>query len=348
MIKEGIAIVLGAGASTTFGLPLGSVLRDDIAKSLNIRFGDFNSNQESGSPLIVEALKTRGRQLGLNSVKEFVHAGREICEALPLCASIDDVIERHAGRDDYTLCAKLAIAETILRYERRSGLWQDPNKISSPDLSKFDGAWISSLLQLITRGCAPSNLKDAFSRLRVIIFNYDRCFEQFSFLWLKRVYRITDEEAAECLKAAKIVHPYGTVGKLPFQISNRGVPIGCNVNADDLLDISNGIFTYSESRDSIEDKISIDDIVDNSRVFCFFGFAFHGQNIKLLTSEGSTLFNTRHVYSTDVAVPEPRWITIKSRLSQCLNTPDQHLFLNRSPSSCENLLNDFSEDWVEY
>ena len=50
-------LVLGAGASFGFGLPLGSGLRNAIATDLNIMFDDWGSNLQSGSHEIVEALR---------------------------------------------------------------------------------------------------------------------------------------------------------------------------------------------------------------------------------------------------------------------------------------------------
>ncbi len=348
MIKEEIAIVLGAGASTTFKLPLGAVLRDDIARSLDIKLDTFGSTFQSGSLEIIEALKVLARSKGQSSTRDYANAGREISEALPLCASIDDVVERHAGKEAYSVCAKLAISEAILKYERKSGLCRDQNRIADPDISLFDGKWISSLLQLITRGCSHSDLPEAFSRLKVIIFNYDRCFEHFSFLWLKRVYRLSDQEAAACLEKATIVHPYGSVGKLPFQMPNRGTPIGKHNGPADLLDISTRIYTYSEYRESILEKSIIDKMIEESRVLIFFGFAFHPQNIKMLSGSGERPFHTRHVYSTDVDMPEPRWNAIKDRMSACLNVDSSNLFMHRAVDSCENLIKEFAEDWAEY
>lgn len=348
MIKKEIAIVLGAGSSLTFNLPLGSALRDNIRKSLNLQLSTFGDSLTSGSVDLLHALRTLAKSRNQQSIAEYLNAGREISEALPLCASIDDVVERHASKEAFSACAKLAIAEAILTYERKSGLRQDPSKISEPDISNFDGSWASQLLQLITRGCSASDLSEAFSRLKVINFNYDRCFEQFSFLWLKRVYRLSNEEASNCIKKAAIIHPYGSLGDLPFRQPNQGVSIGYHASPSELLNISKNIFTYSESRDSDRDTLSIGEIIDSSRSIIFFGFAFHAQNIRLLTTGRGRIFNTRHVYTTDVDVPEPRWNAIKSRVAHCLDVEEQYLSFHRSKESCEKLIVEFAEDWTEY
>lgn len=175
MLRDDVAVVLGAGSSLTFGFPLGSALRNDIAKILAVEFDSFGSNLKAGSQIFLDVLKNYARDQGLTSVREYVHAAREIAEALPVCLSIDDVVERHSGKPEYTICAKLAIAEAIQRYEAKSGIAFRSG--SAPDISKFDGKWITSLLQGITRGCSASDLPQAFSRLKIVNFNYDRCFE---------------------------------------------------------------------------------------------------------------------------------------------------------------------------
>ena len=55
-------LVLGAGASAGFGLPLGSGLRSTISDDLNIMFDDWGQSLKSGSPEIVEALRVLVRE----------------------------------------------------------------------------------------------------------------------------------------------------------------------------------------------------------------------------------------------------------------------------------------------
>src|SRR3546814_17520099 len=56
-VRINTVLVLGAGSSFGFGLPLGSGLRKIIADDLNIMFDDCGSRLESGSGEIVEALR---------------------------------------------------------------------------------------------------------------------------------------------------------------------------------------------------------------------------------------------------------------------------------------------------
>jgi hypothetical protein len=344
VLRDDVAIVLGAGSSLTFGFPLGSALRNDIAKILAIEFDSFGSNLKAGSQVFLDALKNHARDQGQTSVRDYVHAARDIAEALPVCLSIDDVIERHSRKVEYNICAKSAIAEAIQKYESKSGIAFRSG--SPPDISRFDGKWITSLLQGITRGCGVGELSEAFSRLKVINFNYDRCFEQFAFLWLKRAYRLSDSEATETLANACIIHPYGSLGEL--RVGQRTIPFGQEPNASLLAEIFPKIFTYSESRDEKGTAKSVQQIVDNCRSIVFFGFAFHPQNIRLMKSDTRREMHTRHVYSTNVGIPEPRWEVIGARMSECLNVDAPNLFLHRSTDSCENLLHEFGDSWLEF
>lgn len=108
------------------------------------------------------------------------------------------------------------------------------------------------------------------------------------------------------------------------------------------------IFTYSESRDEKGTAKSVQKILDGCRSIVFFGFAFHPQNMRLMKSEADRVMHTRHVYSTDVGMPAPRWEVISTRLSDCLNIDPPNLFLHRSPDSCENLLHEFGDTWLEF
>ena len=127
MLTDKTVLVLGAGASLAFKFPLGTGLKGILSENLNIRFDDFGSRQESGSYQIVEALRdiSRDDEHLRGKISPYVVAAQEIAEAMPMCGSIDDYIERHSGHREYDRCAKLGIAEVILEAERASSLRLD-------------------------------------------------------------------------------------------------------------------------------------------------------------------------------------------------------------------------------
>jgi hypothetical protein len=115
-------LVLGAGASCGFGLPIGAQLKDTISQDLNIGFA-FNSQLESGSWEIVEALRVLARARGESNINTFLASARRIAQSMNISGSIDEFVERHSAEKDVSICAKLSIAKSILLAERSSKLF---------------------------------------------------------------------------------------------------------------------------------------------------------------------------------------------------------------------------------
>lgn len=348
MLSNETTLILGAGSSLTFGLPLGADLKNQIADAIDIYMSDFGRNLTRGDYEIVKAFRViakAGDGDGSN-INRYLSAASEIADALPVCASIDDYIERHAGNSLYEVCAKIGIAHCILNAERKSKLHCDPNRNDPPDLRTLSGSWIDQFLQLTTRGCRADDLPSAFSKLHVINFNYDRCFEYFAFFWLKRVYKLSDNVTQEVLSEINIVHPYGSLGALPCLSNEQTVPFGYSPSATELVQIASRIRTYSESSKDIVRSTAIDKAVQNCRKFVVLGFAFHSQNMDLLTCQPTAKAFARHVYASAVGVPEPRWDVIRGRLRRSFGISDNNLFTHKVSESCEDLFYEFGDNIV--
>jgi hypothetical protein len=182
MLGDDVALVLGAGSSFKFGLPLGSTLKEKIAKVVDIYFDDWGNKQERGSRHIVEALRQHAHKNGHNDINPYIRAGRNIAQALPNCDSIDEYIERHSSDKIGELCAKLGIVQCILEGEKGSKFAKSREGRTVYSIGGLGDSWISSYLRRATHRCAPDNLEEAFTKIKVINFNYDRCFEIFALL----------------------------------------------------------------------------------------------------------------------------------------------------------------------
>lgn len=345
MLRRETTLVLGAGASKIFGLPLGVDLKKNIASSIDLYFDDWGNSLKRGDYEIAEAFRVVAKRstLGNGSINPYVQASREIAEALPVCGSIDDYIERHAGHDLYAICAKIGIAHCILNSERKSALRANPDRLDPPDITTFSGSWLDRFLQLITQGCRSDSLSEALGKVKVINFNYDRCFEHFVFYWLRRVYRLTDEAAGAAIACLEIVHPYGSIGYLPSYHHNGAIPFGYTPSASELVHIADGIRTYSESTVETERAASINNAVQSCTNFVVLGFAFHQQNMNLLQCTPFNPPSTRRVYASAVEVSEPKWEIVRRRISEALRVPEERLYTYKVNESCEKLFEEYSD-----
>jgi hypothetical protein len=120
-----------------------------------------------------------------------------------------------------------------------------------------------------------------------VVFNYDRCIEHFLYHAIQTVYRVKAEDAAATLRHLRIFHPYGTVGSLPWQTDSAGptIEFGGEVDAHQLNALRQGIRTYSEKLGEYKGLAPIREAVLAANVVVFLGFAFHPDNMALLTPE---------------------------------------------------------------
>ena len=345
MLREHVTLILGAGSSVVFGLPLGVGLKNQIAESIYLHYDDFGRSLERGSHEIAEAFKLIAQKDDRlrGNTNSLIKAAREIADALPMCGSIDDYIERHTGHQEYEQCAKLGIAHCILKSERNSALRLDPYKGNGVDLSAYQGCWLSEFLQIVTRRSSTETLKEAFSKITVINFNYDRCFDQFTYFWLITVYKLSQQEATDVLSSIEIIHPYGSIGSIAY-IDRSGVIFGDDPSGSELISIAKKIRTYSESAGERDRSTAIAEALTKTKKIIFLGFAFHEQNMSLLASNvKGAQPSPRHIFACTHGLSSARWEISRNRLSSTLSTPQEMLFEHLDARSCEAVFEQYAD-----
>jgi len=279
-------IVLGAGASKEVGLPTGIDLKKAIGQRLNIRF-DTTGRMTSGDPHIFNALRQHVEKEAGRNVNPYLNAARRIRAAMPQAISIDNFIDAHRGDGRIELSAKLAIVSTILAAERDSALYRDHQSANTGlDYWKLEPTWFNAFLQLLTEDCRAADLDARLSSLTFIVFNYDRCVEQYLHEALQTYYGIGSDEAAAFVKRIHIYHPYGVVGALPLYGGANVIEFGGEVQGFQLLKLAGQIKTFAEGTDpTLSDVVAIRQKLSEADRFMFLGFAFHRLNLSLMWPE---------------------------------------------------------------
>jgi hypothetical protein len=114
------------------------------------------------------------------------------------------------------------------------------------------------------------------STVTLIVFNYDRCIEQYLYLAFQTYYGMVAERAAGLVKKIHIYHPYGSVGSLPWYGGTQTSPFGHEPGAGELLKLAGGIKTFTEGTDPTSSDITaIRAKVLAADRLLFLGFAFH-------------------------------------------------------------------------
>lgn len=285
MKNRKLTLVVGAGASKEFGLPIGSELKQNIASLLDIRF-DWNQ-QKSGDYRIAEALRLAVRQPGEfnGDINPHLKAAWRIRDAMPQAISIDNFIDNHQGDEKIELCGKLAIVKSILDAERSSTIYVNPrDPREGISFSRTASCWLNPFTKLLTENCRADQLEDRLKAVSFVIFNYDRCIEHYLYYAIQNYYKLSDSRAAELLSSVHFYHPYGVVGQLPWQGQSNSAMFGAELHPQSLLDNARQIKTFTEGTDPDSSEIcEIRESVSTSSNLLFLGFAFHKLNMQLIS-----------------------------------------------------------------
>jgi hypothetical protein len=280
MFARKTTFVIGAGASFEFGLPVGETLKDRIVSSLPGKLPEI-------TPRLHTALliATQGDQ------NELARACRRIKDGLPLATSIDRFMDFHQADEMLLKVGKVAITSNILTAERKSTLHFDSG--SSMNFSGIKDTWLPQLFRYMQEGAKPGNVKDILKNISFITFNYDRCIEHFLYNALIAFSGCNGEEAAEAMREITILHPYGRLGRLPWDIVN---PNETALAYGFTEDNPRNIFNVSTQLKTFAEQIAEDDTtlcavrreIETSKQLIFMGFSFLEQNMKYLTPENPT------------------------------------------------------------
>lgn len=298
MFEKSTLVIVGAGASNEASLPTGADLKNRIARMLDIKFD--GGEQKSGDYIITNALRIAAQteQPTSQDINQYLRQAWHIRDALPQAISIDNFLDAHQGNARLERCGKLAIVRAILEGERNSSLYVHPqSRRKNPDFSAIAETWYGSFFQLLTENCRAEQLEERLSMVTLVVFNYDRCVEQFLYCALQNYYAISPERASRLLAGLKIFHPYGSVGALPWQGRRNFIDFGSEPTANQLFDFSTSIKTFTEGTDPEFSEVQeLRQKFVASSIILFLGFAYHRQNLSLLTSNSGQHADPSAVY----------------------------------------------------
>jgi hypothetical protein len=284
MFTQHIAFIVGAGASAEYGMPTGMGLLNRIAPIVK-----FNSSRHDNPELI---------NLFIDQIKLYEPAGLALAKYIESgVTSIDDALTWFSSRKEVVDLGKAAIAYEILKAERSSPLYSATSELS-PDVD-FDDTWMPHFLSMVMSGHKNENAENAFGKVSIINFNYDRIIEKFIYSALQHKYGLEESRARRIVIELNMFRPYGTVGALPWQ-SEAGLAFGATSSNAELRAASKNIFTFSEGFTE-EARTQISLALEKSRVAVFLGFGFHNQNMELLRVQSSEPW--RRAYATTLGVP---------------------------------------------
>lgn len=283
MFRAKTVFVIGAGASVEVGLPIGADLLKKIVDLTHITF-DWG-RQITGDDEIVKALRIGFHDIREDDLQEYINAARRLAVTARQALSIDNVIDALEDQK-VELIGKLGIVRAILKAEASSDafvrLKNDPNSL---DLSKFENCWYSSFTKLLTENVRKSQIENIFDNLEIINFNYDRCLEQYIPFSLSSYYGVSIDKIREIMLNLPIHRPYGVAGRLPWQKGDAPSVAFGEGTPTQLAEIAQQVRTFTERVQEGAELAAMRSAVANADRIIFLGFAFHRQNVSLISQK---------------------------------------------------------------
>jgi hypothetical protein len=300
--------VLGAGASSHYGYPLGEELIDDIISSIKISVAHHGG------------FKTRNITIGEHHVPEKYMALRNRLEYFsPL--SIDAFLRYESfPKKEGSKSANVDIVSTGKHLITLEILGRENHKLclnkrhKHPITKKTYSNWYRYLYHALISDTEPENFLDEEPNFSVVTFNYDVSLEHYLFTRLHASNIFEDKKLNsffENVLSKKIIHIYGQVDKYKWQGGQRGnFEYGCMrdedlsywknqlfFKADTLKD---NIFVIGDERTNIKLKevhIQAQSELAKAKNIFFLGFGFADENIKVLDLKQSCQYADRIFYT---------------------------------------------------
>lgn len=326
MIRSPLTIVVGAGASAEFNIPVSAGLKKEIADSLNL----INKSNIREKNLLVLRNAIQKISNDENSYHNLNSEISTIVDALPLAISIDNLIDAHNSNELLKKIGKLSIVNSIIKLEGQSIIYKALDREKrNLNFDKFSETWINFMFQILTERVNLHNIEHIFDNICFVVFNYDRCIEYFFFHAIKSYYKLNDSQCIRILNKMKIVHVYGKTGPLLQENHEDGIGFGeiNQLDEEKLINISNNISTFTESV-SIENSKTAKNFVESAETIIFLGISYNDQNMEIIRPQKC---KAKRIFGTACRMSNFDIASIKKTLKNWANfdfTDDQLIILN--------------------
>jgi len=343
MFTRRTVFIVGAGASKEANFPMGSELMGIIGRKVDIRFDD-GWTQSKGDNRISDAVKSVVNAIGhRNDPNPHYAAGRAIAGAMSQAISIDNYLHTHSNDVLVVQMGKLGIAASILEAEAKCLLKIDRKRTDSFSFEGVKDTWFNVFFQMAHEGVQRESLIDIFKNVSFITFNYDRCIEHYLAHAISNYYRVPLPDAEEIVsETLRIEHPYGQVGRLPWQHPTTAspVPFGYDFRPIDLPSLSDQIRTFTERVDDDNMLGRMHRQIAEAEVVVYLGFSYGEMNMQLMTVEDVGL---RTVFGTTLGISAPNKKVIEMDVRASMSASNA-ITINRAlydDLTCTSFLRDY-------
>lgn len=285
MADKRTVFIVGAGASSELGLPVGRGLLEQISRTVTVTSGERGPEIRMPDRVLsalLHVIATNGR-FSVAQERYITAIALWIAQNAPLAPSIDNLLHAHESDAHIKACGKILIAHCISAAEKASKLAEVTN--TSGHFSKWDSHssdhWLGRVFWLLAEGSSFDEFKRRLSQIDFITFNYDRCIEFFLLNAAASYFRLTSDQLGELKNSLTVLHTYGHLGDLGIageQMTGFG-EIG------QIHEIASSISTFT---DGMNDEAGLQAMrlsLSKADQIFFLGFGFLALNMDLLFSD---------------------------------------------------------------
>ncbi len=341
MFKKKTVFIVGAGASKEVGLPIGDELKLKIGVKLDIRF-DNGYDLSAGDPKIVEAVRHILHEKQERDINPHCQAGRIIASAMHQALSIDNFLHTHSDNELIVQMGKLGIAATIMEAESSSKISGDQRRYGQINFASHPDIWHNTFCKMLCEGVQTRGLEKLFENVSFITFNYDRCIEHYVSQWVSNYMQIPLPDAQELTGKLTVIHPYGQVGRLPWQRNGlTSVPYGSSVEGQTLPKIASHIRTFTEQVEDETVPEKMRELIEEAQQVVYLGFSYGSMNMDLMRLRRRCSMKT--VRGTALGIAAPNMSAITDLINSTMYVMGEHFMGTRSfdAVTCNQLLNDY-------
>ncbi|MFN3231822.1 MAG: hypothetical protein ACE363_06630 [Alphaproteobacteria bacterium] len=349
MLRRKTVFVIGAGAGVSVGMPIGRELADSISEQVCFATDEWGRFR-GGHRTLLQAAQMPPPHGKPPAKKATIDAGQSLTAALPHARSIDSFIASRAddeNREAIEYIGKIAILLNILAKEEGSKMAGKFHPHLGPQLNPAGVAdtWFNQLFQILQTGVGSAAYASVLNNASFIVFNYDRCLEFFLFHAIQNYFGVGPTEAGRVVSKARIYHPYGIAGGLPYIGDQPYLSFGEQPDAIKLNAASAMIQTYGDAKVDQEVQRGIQDALRDAEVIVFLGFGFHEENLEILRFPSA---KNPMIYSTDVKLPQTAVSRFKGQLLETFKRFDEQPIVNwrfGGIGDCEALFRDYGVEF---
>lgn len=283
MITTRTTFIIGAGAASELAMPTNDELLLKIGQSLEFsRLG--TPTQSRDTALLAHYFTALATARGHDQATAFKAAER-LRLAARLARSVDAVLDQHDADPLVVACGKLTLIHFMCQAEAKSILRLTP-RVSGDLPIQGTESWLYQFGQLVTNGVPLSRVDSCLDAVSVISFCYDRSVEHFMPHALMMAFGMPFDEAQQLVsERLRIVHPYGTLGRLPWQSGSNAVLEWGVEMPGDVLSLVPGIRTGTQTMADAALIAAMQAVVADSQRLVMLGFGYSPLNLEMLAAQ---------------------------------------------------------------